>query len=78
MNILQELEKLDREIERSTREKNQAEGKIEAKIEALKKQFGISPKQVDKETKKLKDRGEKIGKEIESKFKRLQEEYSWE
>ena len=78
MNILQELEKLDREIERSTREKNQAEGKIEAKIEALKKEFGISPKQVDKKVKRMGIDLKDLGVEIETQFKELQEKYSWE
>lgn len=78
MNILQELEKVDREIERSTREKNQAEGKLEEKTETLKKQFGISTKEVAKEVKKLESRRDKLGTAIESKFEALQKEYSWE
>jgi len=78
LNILQELDKVEREIERSTREKNQAEGKIEAKIEALKKQFGIAPKEVDKKVKRMELDLKDLGVEIETQFKELKEKYSWE
>lgn len=78
MNILQQIEHLDREIERSTREMNQAEGKKEAKIEVLKKEFGVTPKQADKRVKEMEAALEKIVAEIETKFEALQEEYSWE
>jgi hypothetical protein len=78
VNILQELEKLDREIARSTREMNQAEGKKEAKIETLKKEFRITPKQVNKKVGKIEAKLKEVGTEIETKFKGLREEYSWE
>lgn len=78
MNILTEINKIENEIERSTREVHQAEGKKEAKIETLKSEFGITLKQVDKEVKKIEGKQKEITTKIESEFKSLQEEYSWE
>jgi len=78
VNILTEINKIENEIERSTREVHQAEGKKEAKIETLKSEFGITLKQVDKEVKKIEGKQKEITTKIESEFKSLQEEYSWE
>ena len=77
MNLEQELNNLDREIERSTRDMNQAEGKKQAKIETLKKEFKITPKQVDKKVATMEVVLEDLVKEIETQFKELQENYSW-
>jgi len=46
MNILKELETLNKEIVSATREMNQAEGKKTAMTETLKKEFSISPDEV--------------------------------
>ena len=75
MNILQELEKVEREIVRATREMDQAEGKTKAMTEALKKEFDLSPKQIDKHIKDLEKQQKTLAVKIEKKFKELQEEY---
>ena len=56
---------------------NQAEGKKSVMIDTLKEEFGITPKQVEKELKKMGDQLVNLSDTIETKFKELQEGYEW-
>ena len=78
MDILKEIENLEREIERATREQNQAEGRVEAMTASLKKEFGIDVKQVEKKKKKMDIDLQDLSVEIETLFKELKENYEWE
>jgi len=77
MNILKELETLNKEIVSATREMNQAEGKKTAMTETLKKEFSISPDEVADSLDEINEQLSGLGEKIETKFKALQEEYEW-
>ena len=77
MNILKELETLNKEITSATREVDQAEGRKTAMIETLKKDFSITPKQVEIALEDMEIDLSELAKKIETKFKKLQEEYEW-
>ncbi len=77
-DILGELSKVDREIKSATAEKNQAEGARKSIITNMEKSYSVTTmpqakQYVDDKDKELAD----LAQEIDSKFKDLQENYSW-
>lgn len=77
MNILRELETLNKEIKSAEREMLIAEGKRVTMTETLKKDFSISPDEVADTLDKIGEQVTGLGEKIETKFKALQEEYEW-
>lgn len=77
-NVLGEMDKIDREIKSATAEKNQAEGARKSVIKNMEESYSVTTmpeakQYVDDKDKELAD----LVREIESKFKDLQENYSW-
>ena len=78
-DILKELDKVGREIEQATGDKNRAQGAKENVISSIKKNYGVeAAKEVEAELNKMEKELKTIGTKIETKFKDLQENYSWE
>lgn len=77
MSVLQELEKLNREITAAEREMNQAEGKHNAQVQLLEREFGIRCEQIDRTIREIEEEIASVAIDIEDKFKKLQEEYEW-
>ena len=78
-DILKELDKIGEEIEQATADKNKAKGAKENVISSIKKNYGVeAAKEVEAELDKMEKELETIGAKIETKFKDLQENYSWE
>jgi DNA repair ATPase RecN len=77
MNILKELETLNKEIVSATREMDQAEGRKTAMTETLKKDFSISPDEVADSLDEINEQLSGLGEKIETKFKALQAGYEW-
>ena len=77
-NVLGELDKIDREIKSATAEKNQAEGARKSVVKNIEESYSVTTipeakQYVDDKDKELAD----LAQEIDSKFKDLQENYSW-
>ena len=77
MSMIKELELLNKEIKDAEREMTLAEGEKKARIDRLKKEFGISPDQVESTLKKLSSQIEDGMVTIVEKFEKLKEEYEW-
>lgn len=77
--VLEELNKIDREIRQANREKDQAEGAKKSILENMKKAYGVSTKkEAKKKIQEMEKEMDKLVDEIEAKFTDLQENYSWE
>lgn len=78
-NILKELDNIKEEIEQATAEKNRARGAKENIVSNMKKTYGVeTPKEIEAKIKEMTTELETIGAKIESKFKDLQDNYTWE
>lgn len=78
-NILLELDKINKEIKTAVAEKNQAEGAKKSIVSNIKKSYGVeTKKEIDAEMDEMERQLNNLGVKIESKFKDLQENYSWE
>ena len=79
MDILKELDKIGGEIEQATADKNRAKGAKENITSSIKKSYGVeTPEETDIEIERMVKEIETLTAEIETKFKDLQENYSWE
>ena len=78
-DILKELDKVGREIEQATADKNQAMGAKANIVSSITKNYGVeTAKEIEDKLKGMEKELKTIGTKIETKFKDLQENYSWE
>jgi len=78
-NILLELDAIKVSIEHATADKNKAKGAKESIVSNIKKTYGVETKvQIDAMITTMSVELETMGTKIETKFKDLQENYSWE
>jgi hypothetical protein len=78
-NILLELDAIGVSIEQATADKNKAKGAKESIVSNIKKSYGVETKEeIEAEIDDMDRRLNNLGVKIESKFKDLQENYSWE
>ncbi len=78
-DILKELDKVGAEIEQATADKNRAKGAKENIVSTIKKSYGVeAAKEIEAKIGEMAEELETIGTKIETKFKDLQENYSWE
>ena len=77
--LLKELDNIDQEIKSANVEKNQSEGALKMLREGIKKNFDVETNvEIDTKLTELGTELEDIADQIETKFKDLQENYSWE
>ncbi len=78
-NILLELDAVKVSIERATADKNIAKGAKESIVSNIKKTYEVEEAmQIEILLERMAKELETLGTEIETKFKDLQENYSWE
>jgi hypothetical protein len=78
-DILKELDKIGGEIEQATADKNQAMGAKANIISSITKNYGVeTAEEIEAELDDMDRKLNNISVKIESKFKDLQENYSWE
>ena len=78
-NILLELDAVKVSIERATADKNKAKGAKETIVSNIKKNYRVETKEeIEAELDDMDRMLNNLGVKIESKFKDLQENYSWE
>jgi chorismate synthase len=78
-NILDQLDKIDKEIKKATAEKNQMAGALSNIISNIKKSYGVETDQeIKAKIEEMSKELDSIGTKIETKFEDLQENYSWE
>ena len=76
--IIAELDDLQQEIESAKTEKAQSEGKLEAALSALKKEFKIDDEKLGQEEyERLLKRELSLEELFQDQFKKLKEEYQW-
>jgi chorismate synthase len=79
MDILKELGNIGREIEQATADKNQAMGAKANIVSSITKNYGVeTAEEIEAKIEEMVEELETIGTKIETKFKDLQENYSWE
>ena len=78
-DILRELDKIGREIEQATADKNKAKGARESIVSNVKKNYGVeTDEEIEAKIEEMDEELKTIGSKIESKFEDLEENYSWE
>ena len=78
MDIEDKLLEMKRKIANSQKLLDQNEGKKQAILERLKKDYGITEESLPEETEKLREELEKEEKKLESAVDKLYNKYPWE
>ncbi len=78
MSVIDELERLQKEIDNAKKNAAILEGRLQEAIKRLKEDFGLdSVEEATKEVGKLKNTIEELKVDIETKFFSLKDKYAW-